>query len=182
MNRMGRTAGWLFLALAVALLGLVIHETGHGLTAVLCGGQVTKIKLLALQIWPAMRWTEWDGLFGGIWYRGTDRDGLVLLMGSGSTALLGLCAAIALQFTGSRSFLRTVCLAAAVLLPLDILSYSIFPALGLRHWILFGGYGIEPLEGALAMGIPRAAYYAGLAVWAAVCYGLVLFHLRRKEG
>jgi hypothetical protein len=182
MKPMGRTAGWLFLAIAVALLGLVIHEAGHALAAVLCGGQVTKIKLLTLQIWPALRWTEWDGLFGGIWYRGTDRDGLVLLMGSGTTAALGLCAAIALQVADHRSFLRKVCRTAAVLLPLDILSYSVFPALGLRHWILFGGYGIEPLEGALEMGIPRAVYYAGLAAFALACYGLVWFRLRCNKG
>jgi hypothetical protein len=142
---------------------------------------VTKIQLLTLQIWPAIRWVSWDGMFGGIWFRGADQHGLILLMGSGTTALLGLCAAIALQIAAPRSFFRTVCLAAAVLLPLDILSYSIFPALGWRHWILFGGYGIEPLEGALEMGIPRAVYYIGLAVYALACYGLVFMRLRRRE-
>jgi hypothetical protein len=182
MKRMGRAAGWLLLAITVALLGLVIHEAGHAITAVLCGGQVTKVKILTLQLWPAVRWIEWDGLFGAIWYHGTNRDGLVLLMGSGTTAALGLCAAIALQFTAPRSFLRNVSLAAAVLLPLDILSYSVFPSLGLRHWIVFGGHDAEPLEGALETGMTPAAYFTALAVFALICYGLVYLRLRRVKG
>jgi hypothetical protein len=181
MKSILKYAGYVLLAAVIALLGLAIHEAGHAATAVLCGGQVTKIQLLTLQIWPAIRWADWDGMFGGIWFTGADQRGLILLMGSGTTALLGLCAAIMLQIAAPRSFFRKVCLTAAVLLPLDILSYSIFPALGWRHWILFGGYGIEPLEGALEMGIPRAVYYIGLAVYAFVCYGWILFGLRRRE-
>jgi hypothetical protein len=181
MKSLLKCVGYFLLAAVIALLGLAIHEAGHAVTAVLCGGQVTKIQLLTLQIWPAIRWVEWDGMFGGIWFKGADQRGLILLMGSGTTALLGLCAAVLLQVAAPRSFFRKVCLTAAVLMPLDILSYSIFPALGWRHWILFGGYAIEPLEGALEMGIPQVAYYAGLAVYALAWCGLVLFGLRRRK-
>lgn len=178
MKSMAKFAGYILLAAVIALLGLAVHEAGHAVTAVLSGGRVVKIQLLTFQIWPAIRWAEWDGMFGGIWFKGADQRGLILLMGSGTTALLGLCAAVLLRVAAPRSFFRKACLTAAVLLPLDILSYSIFPVLGWRHWILFGGYGIEPLEGALGLGIPRAAYYAGLAVYALACCGLVLFGLR----
>ncbi|MFN2299245.1 MAG: M50 family metallopeptidase, partial [Anaerolineales bacterium] len=56
MKGIAKLAGYILLAAVIALLGLAIHEAGHAVTAVLCGGQVTKIQLLTLQIWPAIRW------------------------------------------------------------------------------------------------------------------------------
>jgi hypothetical protein len=181
MKPIRNTAGWISLLIIVSIIGLVLHEAGHALTAVLCGGDIIDIKFLNLQVWPAVRWIPWDGLMGGIRYSGIDRNGLVTLMGSGLTALLGLSASVALLALRSRGCLWRVCLSAAALLPLDIRAYSVFPALGLRHWILFGGSTVEPLEGAMEMGATQTAYYAASAVYALVCYGSLFLGLRRPD-
>jgi hypothetical protein len=167
------------LLVIISIIGLVIHETGHAITAILYGAKVTYIQFFNIQVWPTIKYLNCNGLFGGIKYTPIDQNGLVTFMGSGSTAILGLLFAIGLFAIKSRGWVWFICLFTAILLPLDIISYSVFPAIGLRHWIIFGGYGREPLEGALKMGVTQTTYYSVLVAYILICYGLVIYNLRR---
>jgi len=182
MKRFRRSVIWLLVIVVILGFGLIIHEAGHAVTALIFGAKITHLQFFNIQVWPRVKWLRWDGFFGAIRYISVDNNGLVALMGSGLTAIIGLCAAVALFAVRSRGWLWSVCLTAAILLPLDIITYSLFPALGFRHWIVFGGYNREPLEGALRLGATQTAYYAGLAAYVLVCYGLVISRLRRSTG
>jgi hypothetical protein len=162
----------------VALAGLLLHEAGHGLVAMLLGGRITAFQVIpGVQLYPALEWRGPDLNVAWIAFElpgGTPwQFGLIALMGGGTTALLGALAGLALWALRPRGPARDWLLAAAALLPLDLLAYSVFPVFGLRHWIVIGGARPEPAIGAQGMGITPAAYYVGLAVTAVVYYTLL---------
>ena len=54
--------GLLFLTFAV---GTLWHEVvGHGLVGVIAGGQLTYVKVLGLELWPAVRWSGLETVYG----------------------------------------------------------------------------------------------------------------------
>ena len=169
---------WLLLSLLVAVGGLFIHELGHGLMAVLLGGRITYFEVMpGLELFPTLARHPWDGFVAWIGYdlpQATSFEGgVIALMGSGTTACLAALTLLGLVIIRPQGVLRSVWLATTLLLPLDIASYSTFPALGWRHWIIFGGTISEPLEGARAMGIPVGAFYFGLGLYLLALYGVL---------
>lgn len=161
-------------------LGLVmdfIHEAGHAIWGIAVGGKLTYMKIAYLEIYPRLAITpefhlglvNVEGVaFGSVVY------GLMLLGGSMTTNIaswvlalillnisLGEKAQMALTFLGLFGIL-------------DLPFYVVFPQLGLRHLIFFGGAcGPEPLTGARMIGIPDPAFYLMVAL---STLGLVLLY------
>ena len=47
------------------LAGTIWHEViGHGLVGVLAGGRISYVKIFALELWPAVRWTGFEMAYG----------------------------------------------------------------------------------------------------------------------
>jgi hypothetical protein len=163
----------------VAYAGLIVHEGGHGAAAWMLGGGVTRVVLFpGIQILPTISEVPWNGVFGSISYSlpaggFSNWDiGFIRLMGAGTTALLALIASMLILIL-KNGFPKNLLLIVAGLWPLDLLSYSIFPHFGLRHWVLFGGLQSEPYEGAMGMGISQPAYFAALGLYTIGIYSLV---------
>jgi len=178
----------LTLILLVAIGGLFLHEAGHGIAAVLMGGRITLLRVMpGIQLFPRLSLEPWNGNVAAIGIalpEGTDTTrqyAFVALMGSGFTFLLGLAAGVLLLLFKPTGWLRTLFVIAALALPLDIITYSLFPVLGLRHWIIFGGKKAEPLMGAVGLGIPPAVYYTVLALVCVVYYVELLRRLRKSN-
>jgi hypothetical protein len=163
------------LILLVAIGGLFLHEAGHGLAALLLGGRITLLRVMpGIQLFPKIALVPWKGNVAAIGIdlpAGTTRQyAFVALMGSSLTFLLGLAAGLSLLLFKPTGWLRVLFVITALALPLDMITYSIFPVLGLRHWILFGGKKPEPLMGAVGLGVPPAVYYTVLALVSVVYY------------
>ncbi len=178
--------GFLLVLALTALCGLLIHEAGHGLTAAALGGRFTGLYVWpGVQVWPhpgqpyPRAWEGWFGvatyLPGKTWEAGGWRFGLVSLMGSGTNFLLAVLALGLLKKRRPQGKARVFLLAEALMF-LDLTTYTLFPLLGWRHFVFFGGRTPEPLAGALQMGIPAAVFVPlvgalsiGMAVGAGGC-------------
>ena len=168
----------------VSVLGLFIHELGHGLTAEVLGGKFKALYVLpGIQIWPNPGrlypgvWSGYFGLaqyaYGPDWKPDSWQVGAVEFMGSGSTlfaAILALGALFLFHPLGWPRLLLLTC----VLMFADLLFYTFLPLIGLRHWIVFGGNVPEPLEGALKLGISQWSFLlfvilvSALMIWGVV--------------
>ncbi|NIV30936.1 MAG: hypothetical protein GWN58_16030, partial [Anaerolineae bacterium] len=168
----------------VGVVGLFVHELGHGITAEVLGGEFEGLYVMpGVQVWPhpgkpyADEWQGYVGLaeYDPNWEIDSWQDGVVDLMGSGSTLLVAALALGALWLFRPRGWLRRLLLA-EVLMFADILLYTFLPLLGLRHWFFFGGDYPEPLEGAMKLGVPQwtfmllVALVSALMVWKLVMF------------
>lgn len=183
MRHLVKLIGILLLVALLAVAGLAAHEGGHGLAAIALGGWVERFTVMpGIQVYPTLEPYPWDGNIGTTHYEVpglTPRQaGFIALMGSGTTALIAAAAAALLTFFRPRGSGRVVLLTIAATWPFDIVTYSVFPSIGLRHLIFFGGYSTEPLDGALALGIPAAVFWIALAAYVIAVYGLVWLSLR----
>lgn len=169
---------YLFVLLAIAILGTILHETGHGATAIILGGEIHSVAIMpGIQLYPTVEFQLWNGWIAQIAYSALDsswQQGLATIMGSGLTAFAGCGAIAVLLATRPKGLARFAWLSAAILFTWDGLAYSIFPTLGLKHWIVVGGSVAEPAIGATEMGIASPIYYAGLVLYAAASQGLIL--------
>jgi hypothetical protein len=149
-----------------AIIGLFVHElVGHGITGILLGGKITYFSILTNSHAGEIRIT---GLAG--W-----RTGLMLLMGGLSTALMSAVILLFIDKIKNKTA-KLFFWWLGLLNPLDFIMYSFTGALGLRHWIIFGGIG-EP---------QRALSYLGLPGWVAIAVsiallGLVYLYLRLSK-
>ncbi len=177
-----RAAGACLLTLALlAPAGLLVHEMGHGLTALALGGRFT-----ALYVWPGRElWPHpgqpyrgaWQGQAGAAlyipgadWQPGGWRFGVTALMGSGANVLLAALAQILLGcLHPRRGWARRLLLGASWLF-LDLTLYTFLPLLGLRHFLFLGGAAPEPLEGAAQAGVPAGIFLllaGSVSIWMA---------------
>lgn len=165
-----RTSGVVLCALlASVFIGTLLHEFGHGLTALMLGGQLHEVSVWpGVTVYPDLRFDDWHWTFFGLcnWSDVPSewKEGLSILMGSGTTALAAYALLAAVHGFRKRCWLAVGLLAASLPLSWDILLYSTMPLLGLRHGIIVGGPNPEPLIGAEMMGIPRSLYFALLAI------------------
>jgi hypothetical protein len=166
---------------------LVLHELGHGLTAQALGGDFAWLCVWpGIEVWPSPGKPvegEWGTAImrlayttGPGWGSDSWQDGVVSLMGSGTNLLLAAVALGSLWLFRPQGWLRLLLMAQALMFA-DLLLYCTLPEfLGLPHYLVFGGSSTEPVDGAEALGCPRAVFIAltvllsALMTWALVAY------------
>jgi hypothetical protein len=171
-----RTAAGLLILTEIACLGLLLHEGGHAITAVLLGGTITEFGVMpGIKLYPVIELQPWSGWLAYINYDLPNASlfdqGLISLMGSGFTALISYPALAVLLLFRPRGWVRFALVCTAILFTWDILSYSLFPAIGARHWVFIGGRYPEPLVGAMNMGFSPMVYFIGLGLHASIIHG-----------
>jgi hypothetical protein len=64
MQRVWRALFYLLVLLGVAAFSLIVHETGHGVTAVIFGGEIHSTAIMpGIQLYPTVELQPWgDGL------------------------------------------------------------------------------------------------------------------------
>ncbi len=165
----------LVLILIVLLANLLVHEFGHCITMNATDGACAGVYVWpGVKIWPLTEAGEhyqgtWDGYIGAAQFASRPStefaNGLVFLMGSGTTALLATLALLLLLIFRPGGWLRAFLLIQAICF-LDLLFYTILPEwFGWRHFIFLGGDSPEPLEGAVQMGIPQNIFIAGVLLY-----------------
>jgi hypothetical protein len=169
---------------AIALLRLLAHELGHLLSVIIIGGKINLIAIMpGIRLYPTLGLQTWGGWGAIIDYslnNGTpSQAGFIAFIGSGATAILGYGAIAVLLARKPHGLAQFAWLTAALLFVWDIIAYSIFPELGLRHWILIGQRVPEPLIGALYMGVPFKTYQIGLTLHSLISNGSILYYLFR---
>ncbi len=185
MFRKQQTIVYILVVLAIVALGAVVHEAGHAITAVASGSKIVSFGMIpGIQLYPEFKRIEWNRCIAYLEHTGTSypwQRGLMLIMGAGATSGVGYLAIAGLFAFRPKGVVRFALLGIAVFYALDIITYSLFPPLGLRHWILVGGDYPEPVVGGEKLGISRPIYYACLAFHIVVYYGLIVFYLARKR-
>ena len=170
-----------FVALGlVGIVGLFVHELGHGITAEVLGGEFRGLYVMpGVQVWPhpgqsyAKAWPGYVGL-ADLKIDGW-QAGVVDLMGSGSNLLVAALALGALWMFRPHEWSRRLLVAEALMF-VDLLFYTFLPQIGLRHFFFIGGDYAEPLEGAVRLGVPAWAFMLLVAlVSALMTWGLVKF-------
>ncbi len=181
----------LLLLLTILPANLLVHEIGHCLTLNAAGGVCEGVYVYpGVQLLPLSRFGEkfvgdWNGALGYTVYAQVPPDefarGLVLLMGSGSTALLAALALLLVWTLHPKGTLRAALLVQAISFA-DVLFYTLLPEwFGLRHFFFIGGTTPEPLEGAMKMGIPKNLFIAAVILYAALMLGGWIAAIQRKD-
>ena len=169
-------------------VSLFVHELGHGLTAQILGGRVTRLNVWpGIQVWPhpGQRCEgEWGTAIASLAYAydqswGEDggwQDPLVGVMGSGINLLLAALALGSLWRFHPQGWLRRLLIAESLMF-VDMLFYVLLPELfGLPHYVILGGSRPEPIDNAERLGCPRWGFIlltvlvSALMVWGLVAY------------
>ncbi|HUW31746.1 MAG TPA: hypothetical protein VM223_09055 [Planctomycetota bacterium] len=183
-----KVIGGILIAVLAVLIGHMIHEGGHALTMLALGGKVTSIGIWQVQAYPKIVLTGPFGLHS--WVGGTTpppqwKNGLMLLMGAGSTAIAAYVAAALLFILKPRSLFRFGMIVGA-LATFDIMWYCVSPNLALPrgpfHVINLRDSYMEPVEGGKLMGIPPAVTYWGAVMLFIVSCVLVAIYVIRHAG
>lgn len=153
------------IGLVMVAANLVIHESGHAITALKFGGGVRSAEFFGLQIYPKIVNHGFSGYMGKVAYTGIGLGpvyGWVTLMGSGATwvaSIVFLLLVYVLYFLKIRNFILETAALFGSLMFLDMLTYI----LGLR----FTGLQ-EPLVAVRYLGINQALF-----IGAAFILGLI---------
>ena len=135
-----------------------IHEFGHEIWGTAVGGRLTYMQIAFFEIYPRQAITPQFQLglvrvdklsYGSVEY------GLMLLGGSVTTNIVSWLIAIILVKMSLNKKTKVALKSLGLFGILDLPFYVVFPKLGLRHWIFFGGGLPEPLMGAEMVGIPN---------------------------
>lgn len=166
----------LVIGIVMVAANLVIHESGHALTALNLGGRVTSIEFLGLQVYPKVFYGGFHGYLGQVAYNvgrfGT--YGWITLMGSGSTWLVSiffLFLIYALYFLKIRNFVLETVAFFGSLMFLDMLTYI----LGIR----FTGLQ-EPLAAAKYLGWNQSLFVASAFTLGLIQLILLLMCLKKS--
>jgi len=140
------------------IAGSLIHEGAHIVVQMIGGSQLKEVVVMpGIQLYPRFALVHWSGYVAGVSLTKCSEqyiNGLSLMMGSSLNAIASyLLLAIIFRFpiNGRKKF---VILLTSFILAWDLIGYSIFPLLSLRHWIFIGGNYCEPIAGASMLGIP----------------------------
>lgn len=158
----------------MAFIGLLVHEFGHGLSAVFQGGEIDGIYVFpGIEIYPDFG-TRYQGDYPnnpglartspGQPFFTDAQSGFVTLMGAGATFAFSVVGLFGLYILAPRKRLLQFVWVALAIWYLDIVTYTFLPSIGLRHWIIIGGSNPEPLNGAERMGISSGLFMAYVAV------------------
>lgn len=182
---------FLVVFVVVAMLNLLLHEVGHCLTMIAVGSGCEGIYAYSgIQIFPFNQFGQeygpgWPhGALGAAVPAGSApsqwAEGLILLMGSGSTAILSFLALIGLYLIRPRGGVRILLLAQSLMF-IDLLTYTILPYwFGLPHFFVAGGPDPEPLDGAVQMGYTESVFIAAVLVFSLLMtLGLVRYIKQR---
>jgi len=175
----------------VAVLNLLIHEFGHCITLDKVGGKCEGVYVYpGVKIWPLSEWADeyprtwrgWVGLANPAQSAPSESvDGLVSLMGSGSTAIVSFVALLGLYAFRPKRGMRTLLLAQSVMF-IDLLTYTILPRwFGLPHFFFIGGTSPEPLDGAVQMGISESTFIAAVLIFSLLMTMGVIRYVSRKR-
>ncbi len=159
----------LILSVIIAVpVGTLVHELGHGITAVALGGRIEGIWVWPVRLFPGIQFTGWQlDQFGWCSTSGVESEwgrGLKMLMGSGATSVLAYLLLIVSSLRLRASWLSIGVIAVGTVFAWDIFLYSTLPLAGLQHGVVIGGKSAEPLWGAVGMGVPRWTYFVFLMV------------------
>ena len=181
---------FLMILFFTALIGLFVHELGHGITTELLGGEFTGLYVFpGIEIYPdfgAEYPFRWGQVFGLVTSNPADHwtdwhRGLIALMGAGSTLIISPLALGVLWWKHPQNRIVRYTLICFALFFADIFTYSIMPTLGLRHWVIYGGRYAEPVRGAEMMGIsPLVFVPLVVSISGMLTYGLYRY-LRLPE-
>lgn len=173
---------WLVLLFILATL---VHELGHGLTALALGGEFNHLYIFpGVELWPELGKAYsgfWPGNVALTFFRGGThwqewQVGLTLFMGSGSTLLLSFVAVFLLWWLEPRRILEKFLVTLSFGF-LDMLLYIFLPMIGLRHIVFIGGDKPEPLLGAMRMGFPPGFSLAVVLLASLLIFGVLVFYL-----
>jgi hypothetical protein len=166
------------------IIRLIIHESGHLVTAIILEAKIKYIVIMpGIKLYPEIALEAWKGWGAAIDYtleNGTPfKSGLIALMGSGSAALVGYLTTLLLFFLKKPGLFQIGLLAFSLICAWDMITYSILPEIGLKHWIFFGGALPEPMIGAVYMGMSYFQYKLLLISHIICSNGLILVYLFR---
>ncbi len=174
----------------VAFSGAVIHEYGHVITILACGGEVQEVGIWpGVIVYPKLDWwwggEDWDGRIA--WYGAKLPEepwkaGLCDLMGSGATTIVGYLVLLTVLIFRPNKWKWAALAMMVVVYSSDLPMYAIFPRLGLRAVAFIGGPEPEPLIGALAMGMPEWVFYVLVVLDVLLVGGLLLYSVLRLRG
>jgi hypothetical protein len=155
-----------------------IHEFGHAIWGTVVGGRLTYMQIAFFEIYPRLAITPQFQLglvrvdklsYGSFEY------GLMLLGGSVTTNIVSWLIAIILLKMSLSKKTKVALKSLGLFGILDLPFYVVFPKLGLRHWIFFGGGLPEPLMGAEMVGIPNLFFYLLILI---STLGMVFFYFK----
>ncbi len=179
--------------------GVILHEAGHAVAAVLLGAQIVRVNVIGLDVWPAFRLNVQPGYWGRIWWQGQlapPQRAWVSLSGNLATLAVSLVALpvfltlSAPAHTPAREgqVYRVPCgqtaLAMLSLFFLDSLLHTL-PTLGLPIYLFFGrrdpATGSEGYLAATALGCPGTFFQGGIVAYSLLASGLVGYRLFRNS-
>lgn len=170
----------------IVVSSAILHEGGHVIVMFLNGMSITRVVIApGIQIYPVFTRVEWTGFIIGLGIeRGFASDyqnGLCYVMGSGTTALCSYLLLL-IVYTGLHKLRKQTIVILLILSSIwasDIITYSIFPALGLKHFIFLGGSMAEPIVGVTLMNIPKWISYSVILVHALLYYFLLIVVIKK---
>lgn len=179
----------IFLLLMVALypFGVITHELiGHGGVGLLAGGELVRVEILGLVIWPRIEWIGWQGHYGecGITRIADPRARAWISLGGALSTWLVAVAAIGLLFARRWNRPTRWVLACLSLWWIDIFTYTL-PSWGIPRSIFWGPRsGSEPYEAAMELGMPGPVFQflaitTSAALLAALLYATKSHRLKR---
>ena len=165
------------------IIGTLTHEFGHLLIALLFDCKVSMVRLFPfLQIFPEIRLVDFNLDFGEIIVDLPNSQiglGLFYLAGSGLNAILSIIFVFILRKYKISVKQILFFFPIILIMALDIIFYSVFPVLGLPHWIIIGGMSPEPLDGALLLGFPQFIYFICLILYSVFVFFFIIKPLNK---
>lgn len=175
------------------VFGILLHECGHGVAAVLFGARIVRINVLGLDVWPQLRLDLQGGYWGRIWWQGTltpVQRAWVGLSGNLATTAASVVALPLLWLPGTskkkagtdkpRPLLLRTTLVVLGLFFLDALLHTL-PTLGLPMYLFFGKRDpasvSEGYLAAQALGCPGPAFQGIVVAYSLVAAGIITYRL-----
>lgn len=180
-----RSLGALALIGAIFWAGVLLHEAGHVLSALIFGARLTRLNVLGLEFLPSLRWQPMPGYYGYMTYQGDltpVQDSLVSLAGSLATFSTAVVAQLVLWLIKPRPGAGRLAVLALCFFWLDILTHTL-PTLGIPAYLFFGSRTLTPAaeayRSAVALGMPGPLFQVLAVGLSLALLALTLFRWHR---